>query len=79
MGSITLVKDKYGYDLTPLKNVGVLVANWFDKEDIETLIDRTLTDEEFKDILINIGDDTSLFDDVSELVRECVKTYLFNC
>lgn len=49
----------------------ILIANWFDKEDIECLIDEEITEKEFEEV-VRRWNDYGKYDEVSELVRDFV-------
>jgi len=54
-----------------------IIVNWFDKNHLEELINKSLTSKDFDTIRRSI-DDSNLPDEVSNLVREYIETELPN-
>lgn len=55
--------------MTILDTNKVLVANWFEKEHIRSLLDRNISDEEYQEI-VDTWNDRGIFDCISELIRD---------
>lgn len=54
-----------------------IVVNWFSKDHLEALINKSLTSKDFDTIRRSI-DDSNLPDELSNLVREYIETELPN-
>ncbi len=49
----------------------ILIANWYDKEDLENVIDKELDEEEYRKIIEEWNDD-GLHDEVNEVIRDFI-------
>ena len=48
----------------------IIVPNWFDKEDLESVLDREMTQERYNDFKRWI-ENSSIDDQLSDWIREC--------
>lgn len=55
--------------MTILDTNKILVANWFEREHIQTLLDRNISNEEYQRI-VDEWNKRGMFDAITELVRD---------
>jgi len=63
-----IVNEDFHEALCYLSNY-ILIANWYDKEDLENVIDKELDEEEYRKIIEEWNDD-GLHDEVNEVIRD---------
>ena len=70
--SIQRLFKEYAWDIISMLSDEILIANWYDKEDLEQILGHSLTDRQYKEI-VEAWNRYAIHDQINEIIRMFVE------
>ena len=72
-GIMQLIKNN-AWDIVAMLSKELLIANWYEKEDLENILGHSITDKQYKEI-VEAWNRYAIHDQINEIIRMFVENY----